>query len=240
MPADLIPYLLHGLAWASFGAAHSLLAGGAEGPLGALGRWHRLAYNGIAALHLALVVAAGHLLLGDRPDLGLPGWARGLGLGSIALGAAVLAWGLSGYDLGRFLGTVQLREGQPRADQPRADQPRADQLRAGQLREAGPGEGPAGSGDEPLHVAGANRWVRHPLYLGALLILWGAVRDPVSLSTAIWASLYLLVGYRIEEGRLLRLYGEAYARYRAAVPALVPRRPRAAGDPRPSGAAGPG
>ncbi len=76
--------------------------------------------------------------------------------------------------------------------------------------------------DEPLHLSGVHRYVRHPLYAGAYLLLWGRIQDEFGLATAVWGSVYLAIGTHFEERRLLRLHGAAYADYRAAVPALVP------------------
>jgi len=80
---------------------------------------------------------------------------------------------------------------------------------------------------EPLHTAGLHRYVRHPLYSGAFLLLAGGATDPFGLATALWACLYLIIGSRFEERRLISLYGDDYRRYHAAVPAFVPWRGRA-------------
>ncbi|OAN46682.1 protein-S-isoprenylcysteine methyltransferase [Paramagnetospirillum marisnigri] len=83
---------------------------------------------------------------------------------------------------------------------------------------------PEAAADEPLRLDGPHGRVRHPLYASGFLILWGAALSPLGLATAIWGSLYLLVGTVCEERRLLRLYGEAYADYRRRVPAFIPHR----------------
>lgn len=76
--------------------------------------------------------------------------------------------------------------------------------------------------DEELRRDGPHAWVRHPLYAGATLILWGAAVSPLGLATAVWGSLYLAIGTWLEERKLVALYGESYAAYRRRVPALVP------------------
>jgi len=80
--------------------------------------------------------------------------------------------------------------------------------------------------DEPLRRDGPHAWVRHPLYAGAYLILWGAAVSPLGLATALWGGLYLAVGTALEERKLVQLYGDDYRAYRARVPALVPWRGR--------------
>ncbi|OHC74024.1 MAG: hypothetical protein A3G18_10840 [Rhodospirillales bacterium RIFCSPLOWO2_12_FULL_58_28] len=84
-----------------------------------------------------------------------------------------------------------------------------------------------GSENEPLLTDGLHRYVRHPLYAGALLIIWGRVDDEFGLATAAWASLYLAVGACFEERRLLKTYGADYADYRRKVPAFIPWKWRA-------------
>lgn len=78
------------------------------------------------------------------------------------------------------------------------------------------------SADEGLRLDGPHAYVRHPLYAGGYLILWGAAISPLGLATAVWGSLYLALGTWLEERKLLALYGEAYAAYRRRVPALLP------------------
>ena len=75
------------------------------------------------------------------------------------------------------------------------------------------------------------RLVRHPLYLGFILALWGG--PAMSIGHALFAgslTLYILVAIRFEERDLMRQLGEPYVAYRQRVPMLVPfmgRRPKA-------------
>ncbi|GAA5266162.1 methanethiol S-methyltransferase [Acidiphilium sp. MT5] len=76
---------------------------------------------------------------------------------------------------------------------------------------------------EPLAVSGMNRIVRHPLYLGLILLLLGLCTTPLSLATTIFAVIYILIGIRFEERKLVQIYGAAYQTYCAEVPMLIPR-----------------
>ena len=78
-----------------------------------------------------------------------------------------------------------------------------------------------------LSVSGLHRWVRHPLYSAVLLIVWGMARSELDVATACWVTLYLIIGSRIEEQRLIARYGDAYRRYRSTTPAFLPRWRRA-------------
>ena len=65
-----------------------------------------------------------------------------------------------------------------------------------------------------LQVTGPYRWVRHPLYLGWMLALFGAAHMTGDrLAFAGWTSLYLVVGVRWEERSLERSVGERYSEY---------------------------
>ncbi len=79
-----------------------------------------------------------------------------------------------------------------------------------------------------LIVTGLYRWVRHPLYTAGLLLIWlTPVMTTSILALNLSLTLYIIVGSRLEERRLLAEFGQAYADYQAAVPGLIPRPPRA-------------
>ncbi len=69
----------------------------------------------------------------------------------------------------------------------------------------------------PLH-----RYVRHPWYSLGLLFIWTRDLNAAWLTAAVVVTLYLVFGSRLEEDKLIALYGDAYRRYRAQVPALLP------------------
>ncbi|MCC7017729.1 MAG: isoprenylcysteine carboxylmethyltransferase family protein [Rhodospirillales bacterium] len=198
----LAPHLLYAALWLSFGLGHSLLADARiKVRLKSFFRaGYRLAYNLFAVLHIALVAAAGWWLLGDGAAFARADWIRVLQESATLFGATVFLVALAGYDLGRFAGTAQLRAS---------------------------AEGKFLDDEEPLRLIKLHRYVRHPLYSAGFLLLWGRASDEFTLATALWASLYLAVGARFEERRLLARFGEAYARYRATVPAFVPWKGRA-------------
>lgn len=188
-------HAVYALAWLSFGAGHSLLAGtGAKGRL-ALGPYYRVTYNAFAGLHIAAVWLLGNWLLGDAAPFALPGAARTGLYGVLILGLLILLLAARDYDLGRFAGSTQIRNHRRGVEAPE---------------------------DEPLHTGGFHAWVRHPLYAGVYLVVWGNAQDPFGLATAVWASVYLVVGTMFEERRLLKLYGEHYRSYREKVPAVIP------------------
>jgi methanethiol S-methyltransferase len=73
-----------------------------------------------------------------------------------------------------------------------------------------------------FRTPGLYRYVRHPLYVGWLLVFWSApVMTMAHLVFAIATTTYILVAIQFEEQDLVRLHAE-YAEYQRRVPMLVP------------------
>lgn len=77
--------------------------------------------------------------------------------------------------------------------------------------------------DEPLQLKGLYGFVRHPLYFFSLLTLWfsPSMTDSALLFN-LTATIYFVIGSRIEEGRMREAYGEVYENYCQHVPWLIP------------------
>lgn len=79
---------------------------------------------------------------------------------------------------------------------------------------------------------GPYQWVRHPLYVGWIIVFWAAPTMTVAhLLFAIMTTAYILVAIQFEERNLIEIHGKDYLRYRKRVPMLVPfsRRIRGSG-----------
>lgn len=83
------------------------------------------------------------------------------------------------------------------------------------------------------------RLVRHPLYVGWLIIFWAApVMTVAHLVFALKTTAYILVAIRFEERDLVCAFGGEYVAYRRRTPMLVPRlRPSAGATLAPTAAA---
>jgi protein-S-isoprenylcysteine O-methyltransferase Ste14 len=191
-----VEILIYALLWLSFGLIHSLLARNfAKRVLQPfLGRTYRITYNLFSTLHIGIVIIGGQIMLGrNSTGFGMEDSLLTLAIASQLIGAAVIAGALTQYDLGRFSGLTQLSV-----------------------------ESSVDDGEESLHVTGIHCLVRHPLYLGVYLFLLGGAVDEFGLQTAIWGSLYLLIGTWFEERNLIAQYGGTYLEYKSKVPAIFP------------------
>jgi protein-S-isoprenylcysteine O-methyltransferase Ste14 len=123
-------------------------------------------------------------------------WSVALGWAVMSLGIAILLWATFLIDHFELFG---LRQGW-------------SALRSREIR------GPA------FVTPWLYRIVRHPLYVGWLLIFWGTpVMTAGHLQFATVMSGYILVALRFEERDLVERIGEPYRRYQQEVPALFPR-----------------
>lgn len=190
-------------AFAAFAGVHSLTAGrGLKDRLAErvdprlVEGWFRLAYNVVSALTLLPVLGL-IVALPDRVlyDVGRP-WSLLLRAVQVT-GLLGLAGALFVTDVWRFAGLRQA---------------------AAYLR----GE-PLPLPQEALQLNGMYRLVRHPLYFFSLLALWPA---PTLSVNGLWfnvaATVYFIAGSLIEEGRLVRTYGDAYREYQQRVSWLLP------------------
>jgi protein-S-isoprenylcysteine O-methyltransferase Ste14 len=77
----------------------------------------------------------------------------------------------------------------------------------------------------PLIFTGLHKYVRHPLYLGTFIFIWGLfVLFPLlSLLIAdIVITIYTLIGINFEEEKLISDFGKEYTRYQNMVPKIIP------------------
>lgn len=129
---------------------------------------------------------------------GEPLWEwQGLGLyitNVLALMAAItFIYSLRLYDLSEFLGTRQLHEHNT------------------EIRDL-----------EHFQISPLHRFVRHPWYFLLLVLLWTRDLSTTQLLAYSLVTLYLIIGSRLEEQKLIAYHGEVYREYRRRVPGLLP------------------
>jgi protein-S-isoprenylcysteine O-methyltransferase Ste14 len=77
-----------------------------------------------------------------------------------------------------------------------------------------------------LMIAGVHRYMRHPLYTGTFLFIWGLwvmFPTPSLLITDTVITAYTVYAIRLEEGKLVQEFGDKYREYQRTVPKLIPR-----------------
>jgi len=76
-----------------------------------------------------------------------------------------------------------------------------------------------------LRIDGVHQYVRHPLYFGTFVFIWGLLLLFPYLSLLIANSIitiYTLIAIRFEEQKLVDEFGEAYIKYKNNVPMILP------------------
>lgn len=118
-----------------------------------------------------------------------------LGVLFVLLGAYLFNAALNQYDMSDFSGSKQIKSGESYEI-------------------------------ESFNTSGFNNIVRHPLYFTGLIAVFGAIlisgTDKI-LIISVLSFLYLQIGIRLEEKKLIELYGNAYIEYKKEVPMLFPK-----------------
>jgi len=77
-----------------------------------------------------------------------------------------------------------------------------------------------------LMITGVHKFVRHPLYTGTFIFIWGLlILFPYAsiFIVDIIITGYTLIGLQFEEKKLEKEFGSAYKMYKQKVPMLLPR-----------------
>ena len=155
--------------------------------------WYRLGFNLLSSLLILPILWLSWLDPG--PNLWRWQGAAAWLANGLALAALLGFWlSLKHYDMQEFLGLRQLRHKVRKIE---------DQ--------------------EHLRISPFHRFVRHPWYFFGLVLLWTRDMSATTLLTSVLVTLYFVIGSRMEERKLLVYHGDAYRRYMARVPALIPR-----------------
>lgn len=196
-PEYLIKWGLTGLIWSAWCVLHSIL--NSEGLIrrsglldSAIGRYYRLIYSVIAVVTLLVAYWA------------TPKWQEvelwrfqgpGLVIPVLVWAPAVVSFYLTFrfFNIWHFLGLTSLGIGRK-----------------------------SGDSQKKLITWGIYGVIRHPQFAAGLMALWARNLTDTGLVINIIFSFYLVIGARIEESRLLKLYGDQYAQYMKRVPRFVP------------------
>jgi len=76
-----------------------------------------------------------------------------------------------------------------------------------------------------LIISGIHKYMRHPLYLGTFVFIWGLLIMLPYISLLISNTIitaYTLIGIQLEEEKLVEEFGDDYRKYQQTVPRLIP------------------
>ena len=76
-----------------------------------------------------------------------------------------------------------------------------------------------------LLISGVHRYMRHPLYTGTFLFIWGlfiCIPYFSLLISNVIITVYTLIGINFEEEKLGREFGNSYEEYKKKVPKIIP------------------
>jgi protein-S-isoprenylcysteine O-methyltransferase Ste14 len=199
----MLEYVILFIGWAAFYALHSLLAHEVtknyfKKLTGSHFRFYRLAFNIISTVYF-LILLWFQFSIPVEKFMSDNVWLKVAGGVIFIVGAMVLLAAFANFNKAEFLGIEQLSINNT--------------------------ENENIQGQYQLVKTGMYGYVRHPLYFGVIIMLIGALVYLPNYSTLIFVVttfIYLPVGVRLEENKLIAEFGEQYLQYRKEVKMLVP------------------
>ena len=190
------PVILLILAWGGFFLIHSLLAGHTIKRC-ILARWPQFTpcYRlayNVAAVITLVPVILIHISHHAKPVIEWTGLVEVIRTSLTVLALAGFFWSLKYYDLRAFTGITACRNKKPAITQDR------------------------------LTISPLHRFVRHPWYLCALIIIWSRDQNSLDLISSTLVTFYFFIGAKLEEKKLAKDFGEVYFDYMRHVPGIIP------------------
>lgn len=193
-------YLILVLGWVAYVSLHSAMISVTvtdylQKKLGRGYRFYRLVYNAVAIVTLIPIILYSAKMTGPV----LIAWEGPLVIVKWALnltGIALFAFGIRQYGFLELLGAQQIMA-----------------ANNGKIKT-----------NEGLVSSGILGMIRHPFYSGALLLFWAQNLNAAGIITNIILTIYIFIGTRLEERKLIREFGKAYVEYRQHVSMFFPWR----------------
>jgi len=194
-------YLYVVLGWVLWCTLHSALISTtvtdfAKKKLGGSFRFYRLFYNVVSLVTLIPLVYYFHTLR-EAPVFRWEGSLVIVQVFLLAVSVYLFVAGGKHYSWARFLGISQVKAG-------RAGSSLAD--------------------SSTFVVSGIHRIIRHPWYLGGILIVWAQDMSASTILINMVISVYFMIGAVLEERKLVIEFGEKYREYQRSVSMLFPWR----------------
>ena len=189
------------LGWVLWCTLHSALISTtvtdfAKKNLGGGFRFYRLFYNVVSLVTLIPLVYYSHMLH-ESPVFR---WEGPLGIVQVFLLAVSVSLFVAGgrhYSWARFWGISQIKAG---------------------------GAGSSLDDSSTFVVSGIHQIIRHPWYLGGILIVWAQDLSASTILINMVISVYFMIGAVLEERKLVIEFGEKYREYQRTVSMLFPWR----------------
>lgn len=192
-------YLIVVSMWAGFGMIHSILidlrvSNWAKRVMGRYFAFYRLGYNLLSLVLVSVLLYITKTLDSELILKFLPLWTI---LQQVLLvgSVVVIIWTFLSYDVLEFVGIRQLMHFDKKKDfyYPKT-----------------------------ITKKGLLGIVRHPIYFSTIVFMWSLNSTRVDIVTHLVLTIYILLGIRLEESKLVKEFGLAYTQYQKEVPALIP------------------
>lgn len=192
-------YLYAVMGWILWCTLHSTLISTtvtdfAKMKLGGGFRFYRLFYNVVSLVTLIPLVYYSHMLR-ESPVFRWEGPLVIVQVFLLAVSAYLFVAGGRHYSWARFCGISQIKAG-------RAGRSLAD--------------------SSTFVVSGIHQIIRHPWYLGGILIVWAQDLSASTILINMVISVYFMIGAVLEERKLVIEYGEKYREYQRSVSMFFP------------------
>ena len=192
-------YLIIALMWIGYGAIHSLLISlqfskWADKVVGRYFAFYRLAYNLFSIILFIVLLHYTNTLGSELVIKFLPPWTILQQILLIGSGL-VIVWAFLSYDFLEFMGIRQI---------------------------LGLWEKENFTQPKTITKKGLLGIVRHPMYLSTIVFMWSLNSTWVDILAHSVLTIYILIGIRLEERKLINELGSAYIKYQKDVPSLIP------------------
>lgn len=192
-----IMYIIVILMWVGFVCIHSLLidlrfSDWASRLLGRYSAYYRIFYNLLSIL-LFMTLQKYTKSLDKRFVIKFVPPLTILQFGLIILSCLIILWAFLSYDPLEFIGIRQIKEIGEKSTLPKA-----------------------------ITEKGLLGIVRHPMYLATIVLMWSLNSTKIDIIVHTILTIYILIGIKLEEKKLVKQFGLSYMIYQNKVPALIP------------------
>lgn len=192
-------YLIVILIWAGFGFIHSLMidfrfSNWVSRVMGRYYAYYRLIYNLLSLALFIILLKYSRSLDTELVIKFVPPWTILQYILLVASGLMII-WAFLSYDTLEFMGIRQI---------------------------TGSGARTENTSPKSITYKGLLGVVRHPMYLATIVFMWSLNSTRVDILVHLVLTIYILIGIKLEERKLIKQFGLSYIDYQRKVPALIP------------------